>query len=159
LRQRIFTASRDGDLRKVRNLQRLMLRCRSNALVAVRRVAQQNTGRHTAGVDGVVALWPEARSELAAAGGDAVSDQLVRTPIAVLDIEHEQLFLVSTETAVREGDSYHDEYGEEQWSSGRILKATKQVFIVPREFVLSLRSRAGTRVLAARTTPPVSARR
>ncbi|HET6481051.1 MAG TPA: reverse transcriptase N-terminal domain-containing protein [Actinoplanes sp.] len=65
LRQRIFTASRDGDLNKVRNLQRLMLRCRSNALVAVRRVAQQNTGRNTAGVDGAVALWPEARSELA----------------------------------------------------------------------------------------------
>jgi len=65
LRQRIFTASRDGDLRKVRNLQRLMLRCRSNALVAVRRVTQQNAGRNTAGVDGAVALWPEARSELA----------------------------------------------------------------------------------------------
>src|SRR5262245_11976662 len=60
LRQRIFTASRDGDLRKVRNLQRLMLRCRSNALVEVRRVTQQNAGRNTAGVDGVVALWPEA---------------------------------------------------------------------------------------------------
>jgi hypothetical protein len=65
LRQRIFTASRDGDLGKVRSLQRLMLRCQSNALVAVRRVTQQNTGRNTAGVDGAVALWPEARSELA----------------------------------------------------------------------------------------------
>jgi N-terminal domain of reverse transcriptase len=64
LRQRIFTASRDGDLRKVRSLQRLMLRCRANAFVAVRRVAQQNAGRNTAGVDGAVALWPEAKSEL-----------------------------------------------------------------------------------------------
>lgn len=64
LRQRIFTASREGNLRKVRNLQRLMLRCRSNALVAVRRVAEQNTGRKTAGVDGALALWPETRSEL-----------------------------------------------------------------------------------------------
>jgi N-terminal domain of reverse transcriptase len=33
LRQRIFAASRAGDLRKVRNLQKLMLRSRSNALV------------------------------------------------------------------------------------------------------------------------------
>src|SRR6266545_3820925 len=51
LRQRIFTASRDGDLRKVRNLQKLMLRSRSNALVAVRRVTEQNAGRATAGID------------------------------------------------------------------------------------------------------------
>jgi RNA-directed DNA polymerase len=65
LRQRIFTASRDGDLKKVRNLQRLLLRSRSNALVAVRRVAQQNTGRNTAGIDGATALRPEAKSELA----------------------------------------------------------------------------------------------
>jgi RNA-directed DNA polymerase len=32
LRQRIFTASRAGDLAKVRNLQKLMLRSRANAL-------------------------------------------------------------------------------------------------------------------------------
>ena len=31
LRQRIFTASRAGDLKKVRNLQKLMLRSRANA--------------------------------------------------------------------------------------------------------------------------------
>ena len=33
LRQRIFTASQAGDLKRVRNLQKLMLRSRSNALV------------------------------------------------------------------------------------------------------------------------------
>lgn len=65
LRQRIFTASRDQDLKKVRSLQRLMLRSRANALVGVRRVAEQNTGRNTAGIDGVAALLPETRSELA----------------------------------------------------------------------------------------------
>ena len=32
LRQRIFTASKAGDLKKVRSLQRLMLRSRANAL-------------------------------------------------------------------------------------------------------------------------------
>src|SRR2546430_6311640 len=45
LRQRIFAASRDGDLKKVRNLQKLMLRSRSNALVAVRRGAGVKPGR------------------------------------------------------------------------------------------------------------------
>src|SRR5215470_16114230 len=49
LRQRIFAASRAGDLRRVRNLQKLMLRSRSAALVSVRRVTEVNAGRKTAG--------------------------------------------------------------------------------------------------------------
>jgi RNA-directed DNA polymerase len=52
LRQRIFKASQDGDWPKVRNLQKLMLRSRSNTLVSVRQVTQRNTGRKTAGIDG-----------------------------------------------------------------------------------------------------------
>lgn len=65
LRQRIFTASQAGDLRRVRSLQRLMLRSRSNALVSVRRVTERNAGRLTAGVDGEVVLTPEAKMQLA----------------------------------------------------------------------------------------------
>jgi group II intron reverse transcriptase/maturase len=62
LRQRIFAASQAGDLKKVRNLQKLMLRSRSNALVSVRRVTEINAGRKTAGVDGriVLASWEKA---------------------------------------------------------------------------------------------------
>src|SRR5664279_1534539 len=58
LRQRIFKATQDGDLKRVRNLQKLMLRSRSNTLVSVRQVAQRNAGRATAGIDGQVALTP-----------------------------------------------------------------------------------------------------
>ena len=65
LRQRIFTASRNGDLKKVRNLQKLMLRSRANALVAVRRVTEVNAGRATAGIDGMTALLPQSKAELA----------------------------------------------------------------------------------------------
>ncbi|MEU0519879.1 group II intron reverse transcriptase/maturase [Streptosporangium sp. NPDC006007] len=65
LRQRIFKASQEGDLAKVRNLQKLMLRSRSNTLVSVRRVTQRSTGRKTAGVDGVVVLTPKGRAKLA----------------------------------------------------------------------------------------------
>lgn len=54
LRQRIFTASKAGDLKQVRNLQKLMLRSRSNAVMSVRRVTEVNAGRSTAGVDGQV---------------------------------------------------------------------------------------------------------
>ncbi len=38
LRQRIFTESQTGDLKRVRNLQKLMLRSRANTLMSVRRV-------------------------------------------------------------------------------------------------------------------------
>lgn len=65
LRQRIFTASRAGDLKRVRNLQKLMLRSRSNALISVRRVTEINAGRKTAGVDGKVVLFPHVKAELA----------------------------------------------------------------------------------------------
>jgi len=66
LRQRIFTASRAMDLKRVRNLQKLMLRSRSNALLSVRRVSERNAGRLTAGIDGEVALTSKARMDLAA---------------------------------------------------------------------------------------------
>lgn len=65
LRQRIFVASRDGDLKKVRNLQKLMLRSRSNALVAVRRVTEINAGRKTAGVDRQLVVTAAQKAELA----------------------------------------------------------------------------------------------
>src|SRR5690348_9004764 len=65
LRQRIFTASKAGDLNKVRNLQKLMLRSRASALVSVRRVTEVNAGRKTAGVDGRVVLAGWEKAEMA----------------------------------------------------------------------------------------------
>ena len=65
LRQRIFTASQAGDLPKVRNLQKLMLRSRANTLVSVRRVTELNAGRMTAGIDGQVALTDADKTSLA----------------------------------------------------------------------------------------------
>jgi RNA-directed DNA polymerase len=66
LRRRIFAASRAGDLKKVRSLQKLMLRSRSNALVSVRRVTEVNAGRKTAGVDGRIVLAGWEKADLAA---------------------------------------------------------------------------------------------
>jgi len=65
LRQRIFAASRAGDLKKVRSLQKLMLRSRSNALMAVRRVTELNAGRRTAGVDRQIVVTAQQKAELA----------------------------------------------------------------------------------------------
>ena len=65
LRQRIFKAAQEQDWPRVRNLQKLMLRSRSNTLVSVRQVTQRNAGRRTAGIDGEVALTSKARGEVA----------------------------------------------------------------------------------------------
>jgi RNA-directed DNA polymerase len=66
LRERIFKATRDGDLARVRNLQKLMLRSLANLLASVRRVTEINAGRATAGIDGQVVLTSPGRTELVA---------------------------------------------------------------------------------------------
>jgi RNA-directed DNA polymerase len=63
-RQRIFRASRDGDLKTVRSLQRLMLRSRANIFESVRRVTQVNHGKDTPGVDDILVPTPEERAAL-----------------------------------------------------------------------------------------------
>ena len=55
LRQRIFAATQAGDHKRVRSLQKLMLRSLSNTLVSVRQVTERNAGRLTPGVDGRIA--------------------------------------------------------------------------------------------------------
>jgi RNA-directed DNA polymerase len=65
LRGRIFKAVQEGDWPLARNLQKLALRSWSNTLVSVRQVTQRNTGRKTAGIDGLVALTSQARAEMA----------------------------------------------------------------------------------------------
>ncbi len=65
LRRRIFRAAKDGDLARVRSLQKMMLRSWSNTLCSVRQVTQRNAGRVTAGIDGEVVLTSSARMALA----------------------------------------------------------------------------------------------
>jgi RNA-directed DNA polymerase len=64
LRRRIYRASCDGDMKLVSNLQKLMLRSRSNKLQAIRRVTQVNQGRKTPGVDKIVVNTDRDRSLL-----------------------------------------------------------------------------------------------
>jgi RNA-directed DNA polymerase len=66
LRQRIFTATQAQDFKKVRSLQKLMLRSRANALISVRRVTEVNAGRRTAGVDGRLVVDDQDKAEVAA---------------------------------------------------------------------------------------------
>ena len=64
LRQRIFRATQAGDWRKVRSLQKLMLRSHANTLLSVRQVTQVNAGKYTPGVDKLVVKTPAARGKL-----------------------------------------------------------------------------------------------
>ena len=65
LQKRIYKASQAGDSRRVHQLQRLLLKSRAAKLLAVRRVTQDNQGKHTAGVDGIKSLTPKQRLRVA----------------------------------------------------------------------------------------------
>ncbi len=69
LQKRIYQASQRGDVRAVHRLQRLLMRSWSAKCLAVRRVTQDNTGKRTAGIDGMKALSPTQRRWLVATLG------------------------------------------------------------------------------------------
>ena len=64
LRQQIFRATQEGDYKKLKSLQRLMLKSRANAEISVRQATQINKGHKTPGVDGLVATTPDERTEI-----------------------------------------------------------------------------------------------
>jgi RNA-directed DNA polymerase len=66
LQKRIYKASRRGDVKAFRRLQKTLMNSWSAKCISVRRVTQDNQGKKTAGVDGVKSLSPEARLELVA---------------------------------------------------------------------------------------------
>ncbi|WP_333469010.1 group II intron reverse transcriptase/maturase [Microcoleus sp. herbarium12] len=61
---RIYRASERGDVKAVRKLQKTLINSWSNKVLAVRRVTQDNTGKRTAGVDGIKLLSPKQRIKL-----------------------------------------------------------------------------------------------
>ncbi|MBW4480140.1 MAG: group II intron reverse transcriptase/maturase [Tolypothrix brevis GSE-NOS-MK-07-07A] len=64
LQKRIYRASQRGDVKAFRRLQKTLMKSWSARALAVRRVTQDNTGKKTAGVDGVKSLSPVARLNL-----------------------------------------------------------------------------------------------
>ena len=61
LQKRIYAASRQGNKRQVRQLQKTLMNSWSNRALAVRRVTQDNQGSKTAGVDGIVRFVDSAK--------------------------------------------------------------------------------------------------
>ena len=60
--ERIYRATERGERRKAASLPPLLVRAASAKLLAIRRGTQENQGKHTAGLDGVVGDTPEARA-------------------------------------------------------------------------------------------------
>jgi RNA-directed DNA polymerase len=73
LQRRIYQATTRGETQKARRLQKLLATSWSAQSLAVRRVTQENTGKKTAGVDGVKSLTPPQRLQL-------ISDMDLHTP-------------------------------------------------------------------------------
>ncbi|MDR1236438.1 MAG: reverse transcriptase N-terminal domain-containing protein, partial [Holosporaceae bacterium] len=65
LQKRIYQASKSGDWKRAKRLQKLLLKSKSAKLLAVKRVTQINKGKKTAGIDGVKSLSPTQRLKLA----------------------------------------------------------------------------------------------
>ena len=65
LQKRVFKATRIGDIKKVRSLQKLILRSEAAKFLAVHTVTQLNTGKRTAGIDVISSLSARARFKLA----------------------------------------------------------------------------------------------
>jgi RNA-directed DNA polymerase len=61
LRRRIFCASENGNFRKLRNLQKLMMRSYPNLLFYLRQITQTNQDKQTAGIDKEVINSPAQR--------------------------------------------------------------------------------------------------
>ena len=64
LQKRIYQASKRGDVKAYRRLQKTLMKSWSARAISVRRVTQDNQGKKTAGVDGVKSLTPKQRLEL-----------------------------------------------------------------------------------------------
>ena len=61
LQSRISRAAANGEHAQGKNLQKLMVRSVSAQLLAIRQVTQDNSDKHTPGVDGVVCDTPQKR--------------------------------------------------------------------------------------------------
>ena len=58
LQKRIYQATKREETVKAHKLQRLLIKSKCAKLLAVRRVTQDNSGKKTAGIDGVKRLTP-----------------------------------------------------------------------------------------------------
>ena len=65
LQKRIYQASKNGNVTKVRKIQKTLLKSYNARLLAVKKISQDNQGKKTGGVDKIKSLTPFQRLKLA----------------------------------------------------------------------------------------------
>lgn len=65
LQKRIYQAARERNVEQIHKLQRLLIKSRAAVFLAVKRVAQDSSGKRTAGVDGLASLTAQQKLQLA----------------------------------------------------------------------------------------------
>ena len=65
LQKRIYQASKSGNVKKLRKLQKTLINSYNAKLLSVRKVSQDNNGKKTAGTDGIKSLSPTQRVNMA----------------------------------------------------------------------------------------------
>jgi len=64
LQKRIYRATKKGHVKQAKALKKLLLRSSCSVVLNIRKITQDNSGKKTAGVDGVKSLSPDQRVEL-----------------------------------------------------------------------------------------------
>ena len=65
LQNKIYLASKSGDVKRMRTLQKTLTNSYRARLLAVRKVSQDNRGKRTAGIDGVMSITQKQRMKMA----------------------------------------------------------------------------------------------
>jgi retron-type reverse transcriptase len=76
----VYKAVANGDMRKARSLQKLILKSQSARFIAIRQVTQLNAGKRTAGVDGKKSLNHKERFELNENIKDGETSKATKSP-------------------------------------------------------------------------------
>jgi len=64
LQRKIYDHTKLSETKRVRKYQRKLVKTEEARLLAVRRITQDNTGKSTAGIDGIKSIKPEDRYKL-----------------------------------------------------------------------------------------------
>lgn len=80
VQEKIFQATQRQEWRKVRNLQKLLVRSSKVLLLAIRRVTQENAGKYTPGVDGKVYVTDDDRWTLFKTGNFEIGSRYKPLP-------------------------------------------------------------------------------
>jgi RNA-directed DNA polymerase len=132
LQHRITKAAERGSYRRVRDLQRLLNRSLASRLTAVRRVAQENSGKNSPGIDGVIWTTPDQKyrgalelrnrsttKPLRRVTKPKTNGKMRRLGLPCMDDRARQALMLTSMLPVVEAHSDHHSYGFRPYRDAR----------------------------------------